>query len=147
MEFDDNNVQEEHDDNYVEIYSKRAIFWFSVFSPLFGGILLMLNLKAAGYKKAIYTILVFLILFALASNVLVNQFTLHYKVDFKVFNQNLVILFVISSVLNVGCALILSQYFFRKYFPDNDYYPKNIQTPLLIFISVMIFFMLVGYGL
>jgi len=37
MEFDENNGIKEREDDYVEIYSKKAIWWFSILaSPLFG---------------------------------------------------------------------------------------------------------------
>jgi hypothetical protein len=38
----------------------------------------------------------------------------------------------------------LTQYFFKKYFPDDDYYPKSIQKPLLVAIIVGFLMIILG---
>jgi len=152
MEFDDNNVPEEQDDNYVEIYSKRTILGFSIFpTPLFGGILLMMNLNTAGYKKAIYQVLIFLIVYLLAVNILTSEILLACKVnlptlkmDMTVPNKNLFILFGLSLAFNIIGGLILTQYFFKKYFPDKDYYPKSIVTPVIVIVFIVILARILG---
>lgn len=146
MEIDDDNVPEEQGDDYVEIYSKTAIFWFSVFSPLFGSLLLMINLWSVGYKSAIYRVVAFLVLFAIASNLLITNLLPGFKLGPQPDLHSLLILFGITLGSNILAALIFTFYFFKKYFPENDYYPKSIQTPVLILISVTLFLMLMGYG-
>jgi hypothetical protein len=130
MEIDENNVPEEQDDSYVEIYSKSAIWGFSIFfSPVFGGVLLMLNLRAAGYKRAANIVLIFSIAYMLVSGIILNLVLLKYKTDPIYLN-------IASVVFNVAGGGILAEYFFRKYFPDNDYYPKSIANALMISILV-----------
>jgi hypothetical protein len=139
MEFDENNEQAGPGEAGVEIYSKKAVWWFAVLlSPLFGGVLLMLNLKAAGYKRAVYEVLIFSVLYALASELLIDKFLVVYKVNFTVVNTPMILLAVLSISINIIGALILTQYFFRKYFPDNDYYPKSVTAPVLIAILVVL---------
>ena len=64
MEFDENKDEEIEnkysEDDYVDIYSKKAIFWFCIFfDVVFGGVLLIINLITAGYKKAATQVLFF----------------------------------------------------------------------------------------
>jgi len=134
MEFDENNEFEEQEDNAVEIYSKWAIFGFSIIpSPLFGGVLLMINLQAAGYKKAMYGVLAFVVLYIFGTDMLINRFYPVPKViNPNIIDKNLLILAGISIGVNIIGGAILSFYFFKKYFPDEDYFPKSILTPLLI---------------
>lgn len=154
MEFDENNAAEEQDDNYVEIYSKRAIFWFSVLSyPFIGGVLLIQNLRAAGLKKAVYPVLIFSVLYYLISNILIDRYIVYNKIDvtaikaaMTVFNNKIFILCILSILSNVIGGLILTQYFFKKYFPDDDYYPKSIGTALFITIILMLLLPLIGLG-
>jgi len=152
MEFDENNGIKEREDDYVEIYSKKAIWWFSILaSPLFGGILLVLNLKSAGYKRAMYTVLAFVILYALVTNILINEYISVYKIDINkaVANGNNSQLLTFCGIVigfNIIGGLILTQYFFRKYFPDDDYYPKSVATPIFITVLIMLVLKLLGFG-
>jgi hypothetical protein len=144
MEFDEENPVEEQADG-VEIYSKRAIWWFSVLaSPLFGGALLLLNLKEAGYKKAIYPVLAFVVLFFLASEVLEAKFAIAYKVNFATPNKGSMTLCAIMLGANMIGGLVLTQYFFKKYFPEDDYYPKSILNPLLVTVIITILMKVLG---
>jgi hypothetical protein len=147
MEIDENNVPEEQDDDYVEIYSKSAIWWFSLFSPLFGSILLMMNLWAAGFKSIMYRVVVFLFLFAAVSNILITKLLPGFKIGPNPDIEKLLILLGINLGLNILAALVLTFYFFKRYFPDDDYYPKSVQTPVLILLSITLFSMLIGYGI
>lgn len=136
MEFDENKETEEQDnEDAVEIYSKWAIWGFSIFfSTIFGGILLVLNLRAVGLKKAANTVLLFSILYFLASGVIVG---------FLGMTGTYTPLF-----LNIVGAAILTGYFFNKYFPEDDYYPKSIGKPLILSIVISIgFFLIVYYGM
>ncbi|MBB6112629.1 hypothetical protein SAMN05421821_12057 [Mucilaginibacter lappiensis] len=150
MEFDEDKVEETEGD-YVEIYSKRAIFWFSVFSFIYGGILLTINLRAAGYKKAVLQVAAFIISYYILSVLIVVA--LNIKVDMSAIKmlgtgvqvppqvlRSILILSAISIVINIIGGLVLTQYFFKRYFPDNDYYPKPVLQPILIFILIYIAF-------
>ena len=151
MEFDENNALEEQGEDAVEIYSKNAIFWFSVFaSPLIGGVLLVLNLKEAGYKRGMYTVLAFTILYTAAINIATSEFMIANKIDklnVNVPDKNFFIFSSISIGLNVAGGLILSMFFFKKYFPDDDYYPKSIVVPLLVVILLVVALKFIGIGL
>lgn len=161
MEFDENNIVEDQYDAAVEIYSRKAIFWFAVLaSPLFGGILLMLNLKAAGYRKAVYYVLAFVVLFEVVSYILLANFVIYFKIDLvayqkklmtydghsNIIDNNIMLLSLLTIVLKIIGALILTRYFFKKYFPDDDYYPKSIAGALLITVVVMLFLQVMGLG-
>jgi len=133
MEFNENNEVEEQDsEDAVEIYSKWAIWGFSIFfSTIFGGILLVSNLRAVGLKKAANTVLIFSILYFIASGVVVGimGMTSTYTPLF----------------LNIVGAAILTGYFFNKYFPEDDYYPKSIGKPLIISIAIAWALILIAY--
>lgn len=145
MELDENNVPEEQEGDYVEIYSKKAIFWFSILAmPLIGGVLLVLNLKAAGLKRAALKVAIFAVLYTALSDLAVSEYLMHFKVNLTVYNTNLFILSLLSIGLNIAGGLILSEYFFKKYFPEDDYYPKSIANPLFITVIIVIALKLLG---
>jgi len=147
MEVDENNEFEEQEEGAVEIYSKNAIFWFSVLAaPLFGGILLALNLKNAGYKKAMYWVIAFSIIFTVAADLGITAYLSANKININVYDQKLFFLSAISIALNITGAVILTQFFFKKYFPDDDYYPKSILTPLLVTILIILALRVLGLG-
>ncbi len=115
---------ENNQDYDVEIYSRSAIWGFSIFfSTIFGGILLMLNLKAAGHKKAGNQVLLFSVAYLLLSSLLLDALGANPY---------------IALVFNMIGAAILTQYFFNKYFPETDYYPKSIAIPLLVSLLICI---------
>lgn len=116
---------EENDEEPVEIYSKNAIRGFSIFfSTIFGGVLLYQNLKTAGCKKGANIVLTFAIIYTLITIIIVS---------------NLAHVSNVSSILfNLIGGFILSDYFFPKYFPDNDYYPKPIWNALGVSILICI---------
>jgi hypothetical protein len=147
MEFDENDDQPYNEDDYVEIYSKKAIFWFSVFSPLFAGILLIINLWVAGFKSAVYQVVAFIMAWALATYFVENEIAtvLHINLNkpATTLDLNMLYLNLASIAMNVLCGFILTRFFFKKYFPDDDYYPRSIQMPLFIFIGFILFFMLI----
>ncbi|MES2278357.1 MAG: hypothetical protein V4592_20160 [Bacteroidota bacterium] len=100
----------------VDIYSRQAIFWFTVlFNPIFGGALLMQNLRDVGYKKAANTVIIFSILYFVIPQLILGRL-----------QTNVIAYFLIILGCNVGAGFIFIDYFFPKYFPDNDYYPKSI---------------------
>jgi hypothetical protein len=170
MELDENYPVDELEEDAVEIYSRRAIFWFFfLLGPLFGGVLLMINLKEAGYKKAVNSILIYVISFDVITEILSRIFISLYKIDItgyqqkisaykpnpnddpfaalsKIYDPKITSLIVLMLALRVGGAFILTRYFFKKYFPDNDYYPKPILNALLISILVWVILQFIGLG-
>jgi hypothetical protein len=162
MEFEENNEVEEHDDECVEIYSKKAVFWFSfLLGPIFGSVLLMLNLKEAGYKKAVSIVLLFAIVFDCLSLTSLYLYVKYAGIDLLAVQKNIMgrkfgdpvmldgkTIFLPFLDLGLGLvgAFIISQYFFRKYFPDDDYYPKSISNVLPLFILVWIILQFIGLG-
>lgn len=150
MEFENNEEQKYSDDDYVDIYSRRAIFWFSFFNIIFGGVLLVINLYNAGYKRAIAGVLAFILAFTYLSSLAI----VYSGIDLKLIKgamdatykgsqptpEQLTALFSVAG-LNIGFgligALILSRVFFKRYFPDDDYYPKPVGLPILIFILLI----------
>jgi len=162
MEFEENDPIEEQEGEAVEIYSKKAVFWFALLlGPIFGSILLMLNLKEVGYKRASNIVLLFTILFDCISEVglflyvkysHIDLFALQQKMmkykpgDASFLDEKVVFLTISALGLRIAGALIISQYFFKKYFPDNDYYSKSISNILLISIGVWLFLQFIGLG-
>ena len=110
------------------IYSKRAIYVFSIFfSSIFGGILLMQNLKDIGKKKEANIVLLVSILLTVSTIIIANIIRGR----------------SIALVCNIAGAAILSEYFYKKYFPDEiDYEKKKIWKPLIIGIAVSVIFIL-----
>lgn len=112
------------------IYSRWAIIGFSIFcSTFFGGVLLFINLKEAGYKRDAYQVLLFSLFYSIATT--------------------LGILYVgTSSVLfpiicNAGGWLILSEYFYKRFFPDTEEYTyKSIVRPLIIAVVLCLLLLL-----
>ena len=65
------NQDAQQQEETVEIYSKRAIFWFCVlFNPIFGGALLMQNLRDVGYKREANKVIFSSILYFLVSQLI-----------------------------------------------------------------------------
>ncbi len=127
MELQENNdytQDSQTEDNYdIEIYSKRAIWGFSIFfSTIFGGVLLMLNLRSAGYRKEANLVLLFSVLYTFIGSIIMAYVGLQTSAVAIIFN-------------GIGAA-ILTEYFFNKYFPESDYYPKSIMKPLIISLAI-----------
>jgi len=153
MEFDENKEESYQEDDFVDIYSKRAIFWFSFFNFIFGGVLLIINLYNAGYKRAIPPVIAFMAVFFYGSNLAVAYSGINLKLVVDALNvaskggqptpDQLKAIFLLAG-LNIAIgiigALILTQYFFKKSFPDNDYYPKPVLKPILVMI--LLYFLL-----
>ena len=133
----DEQQPEEHG---VAIYSKLAILLFSIiFDPIIGGVLLMLNLRSVGYKKEGNTVLLFSIAYYLASNFLISYIAnaLHVPLTMEALlkNPKIIVTLLVLKIIGGG---ILAEYFFKKYFPHDDYEHKSIWKALLITILVLI---------
>jgi hypothetical protein len=138
MEFNDQN--EPQPENGVAIYSKLAVLLFSIFlGPLIGGILLMLNLRSVGCKREGTQVLVFSIIYYFASSILIAYIinALGIALDNKAALQNPKII-VSLLILNIIGGGILAEYFFKKYFPHNDYEHKSIWKPLIVTLLILI---------
>jgi thymidylate kinase len=116
--------------NTPKIYSKLAIRGFSIFfTSIFGGILLMQNLRDIGKKKEANIILLLSVLFTAASIFIVN-------IPAKPSTS-------LTYICNIIGGYILSEYFYKKYFPnDNMYEKKKIWKPLIISILITIPFII-----
>lgn len=121
------------DDNIVlneeplpKIYSKNAIWGFSIFfTTIFGGVLLMQNLRDIGNKKEANHVLIFSILFTILVMAVVNSLP----------SPNSAITLLCNGI----GALILNEYFFKRNFPtSNKYEYKKIWKPLIISIIISI---------
>lgn len=147
MESDEQNVIDEEDGEAVEIYSRRAIWWFSIIpSPLFGGVLLSINLWAAGFKTAILQVMGFAIAATIGAELLVSKLLVIYKIaipkSYVVTDvaqaEKFILVSLVGVVIQLISATILTRYFFNKYFPDKDYYPKSIAGPLTVAIFLLL---------
>jgi hypothetical protein len=117
-------------ENNPKIYSKQAIRVFSIlFTTIFGGVLLMQNLKDIGKKKEANMILIFSIVYTAISIYVVN-------IPEKP-NSSL------TFLCNIIGSAILSDYFFQKYFRSGEnFVKKKIWKPLIISILITIPFVL-----
>ncbi len=113
----------------VKIYSKKAIWGFSVFfTPVFGGVLLRQNLIESKRIKEANSVLLASIGFTVLTILIVNSIE-------KTTSS-------LALVLNMGGGILLSEYFFKKYFPEDNYEYKKIWKALLISILITIPFLL-----
>lgn len=124
----------------VAIYSKLAILLFSIFfAPLIGGILLMLNLRSVGYKKEGSIVLLFSIVYYFISSILINYIANVLRIPLTeqamLQNPKIIVSMIIMNIIGGG---ILAEYFFKKYFPHDDYEHKSIWRALLITLLVLI---------
>lgn len=159
MEFEEYKQEEPgEEEDYVEIYSKRAIIGFSVFfNVLFGGAFLAINMFNAGYKKEIGRIISFCFFYYFLSMYLIALSGI--RIDPKVLETlakqqpistvdklHLLLVVVITLSINFLGGLILTSYFYKKYFPENDYYPRPVGRAIVIclFVSFIFSFVLKG---
>ncbi|MDB5025008.1 MAG: hypothetical protein JWP78_2763 [Mucilaginibacter sp.] len=122
----------------VAIYSKLAVLLFSIFfSPLVGGILLMLNLRSVGYKKQGTTVLLSAIAYQFLSSIALNYIAKMMRIlpndPAMLRNPQMIICVFILNLVGGG---ILAEYFFKKYFPHDDYEHKSIWSALIITILI-----------
>lgn len=143
MELQDTEEQQP-EKQQIAIYSKWAILLFSIFfSPLIGGILLMINLRSAGYKRQGTGIILFAIAYQFTvALVIASVMKLPAKTDMMALLQNKQYL-IYSLVAQIIGGGILAEYFFKKYFPNDNYQYKSAWRPLaiIIIISLVISFL------
>ncbi|WP_066224896.1 hypothetical protein [Formosa haliotis] len=119
-----------------ELYSKVLILVFSIiFSTLFGGVLMMSNLKKTGHAKARTQVLIFCLLYIFIPYFLVTTFNL---------DMNLTVF------TNAIGGLILTEYFWNKYLGKTVSYKKRDWVkPTLISLAITVpltFLVLKMYG-
>jgi hypothetical protein len=123
----------------IAIYSKWAILGFSVFfSPVVGSVLLMLNLRTTGNKKAGYLVLLFGIAYKVITGLLLSLIIPPPKANATIqeFLSNPKLIYYSLAVDLLGAA-ILTEYFFKKYIPNsNSYERKGIGIPLLVIFGL-----------
>ncbi|WP_405606497.1 hypothetical protein [Polaribacter sp. Asnod1-A03] len=108
------------------LYSKSAIQGFTIFfSPFFGAMLLMSNLKIQNKQKARNQVLIFVILYTILTYLVLSAFPT---------------MMFLSLAFNVLGSLVLIEYFWNKNLGKNlNYTKKGITKPLLIsFLVVLI---------
>ncbi len=110
----------------INIYSEKAIWGFSIFfTTIFGGVLLMQNLRDIGKKKEASLVLILSCVYTALTIFLINLFDRP--------NTSITFLF------NAAGGLVLTKYFFVKYFPkEHKYQKKKIWKPLIISIIILI---------
>ena len=111
-------------DEIVKIYSKKAVWGFSIFfTTIFGGVLLMQNLRDLNKKKEGYQVLVFSILYS-ALGIYLASLT-------ETANTSM------NFAVHVVGGIILTGFFFKRYVPDESNLPKKKIWKALI-ISLLI---------
>lgn len=111
-----------------QLYSRQVINIFSIlFSVLFGGILLAINLKTVDNKKAILPVLIYSTIYTVLMIIGLNMI-----------GGNTSVLTVSSNALG---GIVLYNYFWGKHIgKDFKYRTKPFWTPLIIGIIIMSFF-------
>jgi hypothetical protein len=113
-----------NDANAPQLYSRQVINIFSIlFSVLFGGILMAINLKNTNNKKGILPVLAFSIGYTVLMGVGL------YLIDSKTS--------VLTVVLNLLGAIVLYNYFWGKYIgKEFQYRTKPFWIPLVIGVAI-----------
>jgi len=129
MEIEINQIENSFKTEQNEIpkfYSKKAILGFSIFfSTIFGGILLMQNLKEIGMKKEAKTVLITSVILT------VLPFLLAWLMEKEVSTY--------TFLVNIIGGLVLSEFYFGLYIPKEQIFEiKKIWKPLLISLLITI---------
>jgi len=110
--------------NKPKIYSHKAIWGFSIlFSSIFGGVLLMQNLRDIGKKKE--------------ANIVLSASVVYTIITFIVVNIPEKSISSLTMAFNFVGGYVLSEYFFKNYIHEAELYPrKKIWKPLIISIII-----------
>ncbi len=121
LENEENPVEENEIilEEELSLYSRSAIFGFSIFfSTIFGSILLMINLRRLGDKRKGFEILLFGIAYAILSSILVDMAGAS---------------LVLSLALNLLGGYLMSTYFWGKYIGlELNHQKQSIAIPLIL---------------
>lgn len=123
-----------NDPNAPELHSKRVITVFSaIFSTIFGAVLLMYNMKQTNNPKGRIQVLVFGVLWTVASILTINYIGL--KANFAI-------------IFNLVGAGILTEYFWNKFIgKEFEYRKRSWIKPAIISVIITIPFVLaIIYG-
>jgi hypothetical protein len=117
-------------ENAPVLYSRKAIYFFTVFcSVFFGGTLMFLNLKKLKNKQGQLIVAIYTILYGVISFTILAQF------------ERSTILTLIVSMIG---AFPLYNYFLAKYIGRaTEYKPKPIWIPLIIALMILALFTIV----
>lgn len=136
MDFQDTDEQQPEQQE-IAIYSKWAILGFSIFfSPLFGGILLMVNLRSVGFKRQGTSILLFSVAYQFVAAALIGSvMKLPANVNSMILLQNpqFLIYSLVAQIIGGG---ILAEYFYKKYFPADHYKHRSVWRPLAVILII-----------
>jgi len=136
MDFKDTDEQQPEQQD-ITIYSKWTILAFSIFfSPLIGSILLMINLRSVGFKRQAIGILLFSIGYQfVAAMVIGSIMKLPANVNSMALLQNtqFIIYSLVAQIIGGG---ILVEYFYKKYFPADNYKYKTVWRPLAVILII-----------
>lgn len=111
-------------------FAPGSIHLFSIiFSTLFGVVLMAINLYKSGNKRAVIEVIVFGLLYTVATYILLNYIPKQ--------SINALVYSSIPIFMNVAGALILTQIFWRKYLgTEMDFKPRPIA--LLMAVSLLV---------
>ena len=119
------NTEPKPDENSPTLYSKKLINTFTIlFSVIFGGIMLAINLKAVNNTRGIYPVIIFSVLYTALSIYILNLINVG-----------------TPGALAAGAigALILNNVFWNKYIgKETLYHKKSYKMPLIIALSIFI---------
>jgi hypothetical protein len=136
MDFQDTDEQHPEQQE-AAIYSKWAILAFSIFfSPLIGGILLMINLRSVGFKRQATSILLFSVAYQFAAAMAIGSvMKLPANINSMALLQNtqFIIYSLVAQIIGGG---ILTEYFYKKYFPADNYRYKSVWRPLAVIVII-----------
>ncbi|MGY5847355.1 hypothetical protein ACW6QP_08025 [Salegentibacter sp. HM20] len=118
-----NSTEEKNKENLPKLYSKRVIYVFSIlFSPIFGTVILMSNLKQIGQKQARWEVLLFGIIFTIGS-----AFSL----------RNIELQMNFGLLINILGAVILNEFFWNRYIGrETEFTKKSWVKPALISAAI-----------
>lgn len=118
------------DPNAPALHSKRVITVFAtVFTTIFGAVLLMQNLRETGNQKARNEVLIFGILYTIGCIIVINLIDIQAN---------------IALVFNLGGAILLTEVFWNKHLGKDTLYRKRSWIkPAVISVAITVLFILI----